>query len=1026
MQTRSQTAMATSAAQRRLSACWPLHTQRRLCSTLAHLQSALRTVRQAKRLEGGTLRLSISEDLRVLVEHQAASDSAAVAVAMWQGESTCTLREALRHLHASQEAETQPTPPTPSTTTAPRQRTLLNGTNGHSEDVQHAMSYLARSYPQVQLKVQHTSGVDLLGAKLHTISVRLEPRGLGVAVESLPAEQQRLVKKFDGESVGDTYTGCLRRALKEACAAVGLSYDAISVETAARQSVLSLYAQLWTGDGFELRLEPLDTIEGATTAAAVSLALKHASTGRTLASTFVSLTPDGLRGVLDFCDKIAAEHYRGGHAALHARLRAAPLYLVLPRTRLDARRLLTKLLVFHYGVDAADVRVQVRMSKCHMYSVEVHGSLSSLPATNESGGCAAPPFKLGSAQGISKVAAVDAAMVQAIRALFPDIYAREIAYHPDIKAIVESERVSVTGAEQQPCASHGLVAQLQWALRREFATHVVELRLLKHQTAFPDIGIATGHASVWQAKVFLQLPAAPDATAAPQELVACAYDQRKSRSEQKAVAAALAKRYPQLCEASIALARSRNLIDASGAPTPCPVLQQLKGTGISTCAAAQAADPFLAALDLQQARATQPLPATHTGDSVLEKYWAATQTEASLLGSVCVGREPGGSTYAARCTRADTTAADAQEHVLASATALSEISALLALFKEMQSVPEVVPADAAATLVATLADVAAAAPPRLPPGTPLQTCAVTMAQLYGLACSVLVRHMDSGWEADLFGVVPAGSALATPHPRLAQSPFTADRNFFLGRGRGDSAATAVVRSAQQAYELHVRVHQRAFAGEPVMSGEVRLTPEPQSRLARLCDGVLAEIKAVSQRNVEESALTLRWTQEEGCRMYFSVTADAKAVVLEDASGTNVLACARELCKHIAAETGGAFLSPATLAEMRPNTPEALLGELCRTAYGAALETGLNVRKDAWHCRLCLPLTTDVHYCMVEASATRKRDAVDAACVAALQTYFAEELPHVGIAFASPAEESTAVKVNCDAYAFRVDEAAQPG
>ncbi|XQJ27483.1 hypothetical protein NXY56_003483 [Leishmania guyanensis] len=1012
--------------------------QRHHCSTLGQIQAVFKALRQAKGVRGGTVRLCITEDMRVIVEHQPLLEGGAQTfvqeVAAWHGTFSTTVREAIGHLHPSDELRTSTSPLQSSLTApvSPTGATIVDLTRVNYDEIRCVMMFMDQRYPQLRLLLRHTSGRDLQGTQLHTATAELVPRGMGVLVTSLTADLQRLTEVFKGEAVGQSYLGCVRRALRDAFSAAGLVYPSSSMGTTTAVSVLSLYAEAWSSDGFSLHLVPDVSPDH------VECTLRHGATGKSLASTALALTSEGLRTLLKFCDATTAEHYADRHASIQQRLRSTPLHLVLPRSHLRVKHLLRRLLLYYYGIgeEAVIFRAEVLSGSMHRVQVQVRLDLSN--TVNIDDGFLGF-FVLGKATGSSKSSTVELATVQALQTVFPDVFESEIAYHPEVRAILESDRATASD-DAPPSPGQGLENQLRWALQRQNASFILETVMLKPNSTHPEWGITTGANSVWVSQLYIvqgttnanATDTAKAGAAASHELCCCAFDGRKARSEQKAMAAALAQRFPDLCRRSVEQAREKHLIDAGGTPAPCAGVRGLQDANVNVFAAALSSDPFLRLLDPRKCAEPQPLSAVHTADSTLERYWRATKANGSFLGSIGVMREASRAVYVARCVRAGDVC-DAQGRVIAVATGSTEIGALFALLRSMQELPEVVSRDTS-TPVASESSLVADLPLVLPDASPLQTCAQAIARLYGLHCTVCIRLDGLTYVAELWSKTPAESALLEAHSRLSKNPFAADRVFYLGRGHASTPFVAAIRAAQQVFETHIRAHHRAFDEEVLMRGKMRLQPDTQGCLVCLCDAVVAEIKSTSDRIVSDNWLLFTFEHDQLSDLSFHVASGKRSVVLEHSISKDLLSCARELANRISHETSDTFLSPARVSGVDAQTAEQLLCKLCLQAYGLTLQTDTCQRGQMWHCRLSVLMSEEIAYCIAQASGLRKRDTVEAAAVAALREYFVAELPHIHIfatlpavaALESPNKNTSAetpTKSWCETYAFRVSETA---
>lgn len=1021
------------------------------------------------------MQLCITEDMRVFAEHKITfygGERREIAQRkVWQGDASTTVKEALRSLQVSEPAGSASVSSSPTFSwSSTRERdavessaTVVDVSRGSNEEARNIVHYVERTYPDLKLLVHHTSGKDLQGTKLHTIHVELVPRGGRTSATPLPDEAQRLMDSFKGESVGEGYHGCLRRALRDAFAAAQIPYPPLSSGAADASTVLSLFAQTWAQDGFQLHVSTCHLLSDS-----VELVVRHPSHGQVLGSATLPLTAAGLRDLFPFCERVAASYKPGCYTNAKQRIQRSPLHLVLPRSQLRVKHLLRKLLHYFYGCTDDDITFGSHATSEGVYTAKIGVRLPSATVTYDDA-AHTPLFAVAKTTGTACKKAMELAAVQAMQALFPDVFEKQIAYHPEVREIQQSDKASAT-VSMPPPLSRGLEVQLRWALQGINADFVVESVLLKQNTPYPLWGVTTGTTAAWLSQLFLLKPPPSSSTTATtatvadgdgaaaggvvRELCAYAFDSRKSRSEQKVMAAALARHFPELCKASIAHAKERNLIDDSGAATAFEGVQSLQESDAERFAAALSADPCLTSLTPTCSSVLQPLPDCGVRNSALEFFWTSVAGHGTEQLTVRVQRRQNGASgdaYCASCSTAAPGGVSEPDRLLGEATATTEIGALLTLLEATwtalcQHLPDV----GAGTAVhaakkeeakaedgsdahgigsrKSTAEFLAGVPTSLPTSTPLQTCVDAVCRLYGLRCSVRITQEGAQYGGELWGSFPVDSAVLRRYERVASSPFFIERMFLLGRGHAELPFMAVVRAAQHVFESHVRVHQHAFHDAVVTEGLLHLHPGDDGCLAQLRDAVLSEIKATSDKALTDSALVLRFHHGELFEFTFSVSSGARSVKLEEAVSRRFLDGAREFCTRVSGETGVEFLPRSALSAIAAHTPEQALRQLCRLAYGLELRVELQQVHTVWHCRLSIPLTGELACCVAESSACRKKTALDRGAMHVLKRHFASEFAQIADCVTmkpshSSDTEDDAVQASMDNYVFQVSHAA---
>ncbi|KPA79405.1 putative mitochondrial hypothetical protein [Leptomonas pyrrhocoris] len=1043
----------------------------RPCSTLGDIQAFIVALREREKLIGGAVQLCITEDMRVFAEHTVSSlGREQRRIVPYQkvqrGDAATTVAEALRSLQsngttaaASRGASTVSSSRSffergrPALTVRP---TVVDLSRVTADEVRRLVLHIENTYPALKLLMRHTSGQDLQGTKLHTIHVELVPRARQANTAQLPTDVQHLVDTFKGESVGEGYHSCLRRALRDAFASAQLPWPSLPDSDAASSTLLALYAKTWVNEGFQL-LMGASAFSSSLPTDCVECTVRHPTHGQVLGTTTLSTTAVGLRDLLTFCDKVAASYNPERYASVQQRIRSSPLHLVLPTSRLRVKRLLRKLLHYHYGCVDSDITFAAHEKSEGVFAGEITLRFSP-PCVTLLDTVPTPFFVLAKTNGTARGKVLELAAVQAIQTLFPEIFEKQIAYHADVRAIQQSDRASAS-ANVPPRVSRGLEAQLRWATQTINADFVVESVLLRQNTPYPLWGVSTGSSVAWLSQLFLLKPSASSTTAAAaastpdvvRELCVHAFDNRKSRSENKVVAAALAKCFPDLCRACVKDAQEKNLIDRDGAPTPFEGVVPMQDSDAERFASALSSDTCLSTLVPTRSSVLQPLPACDVRDSALESFWNFITGNAAEQLTVRVRRGGDESTsggnggYTAACVAGGAESAGGMERVVCEATSGTEIGALFALLESTRKVirrekgttsttdntnkQEGSSAGSADLQPRSTMEFLAGVPTSLPTSTPLQTCIDAIGRLYGLRCSVRITQEGAQYTGELWGNYPVESAVLKHHEKVASTVFFLDRNFFLGRGHAESPFMSVVRAAQNVFERHVRVRQRAFHETVVHEGRLHLHPAENGCLARLLDAVVCEIKATSGKALTGSTLILRFHHGELYQLAFSVASGTQSIVLEETVSRQLLGCLHDFCTRVSVETGVEFLPAPKLATMEFHTPEQLLRLLCQLAYGLDLRVEVQQVHKIWHCRLSVPVTEELACCVAESSASRKKEAVDAAAMGALKRYFADAVPHIPSFAALPPSQSgeadvDAVPTSMDNYTFQMSNAVE--
>lgn len=666
---------------------------------------------------------------------------------------------------------------------------------------------------------------------------------------------------------------------------------------------------------------------------------------------------------------------------------------------------------------------------------------------------------LGTASSTNKKTAMRLAALQVMREHFPRIFADQIDYHPEIQSLLDAAphagsvcphisrglRVILEWAVAQ---ENHRVEELSRGRHTSVAGHSTQkahLSFLTQRLAPGQYHEETGQRASTQAwETILTIGGsaleAGSHTAYVLPLRVVAIDGKKARSEQKAFAAAIALRYRHMCAEVVSHGVQQGLVQTDGHP----VLSA--GMLSSGTAESAAANPTVALASADRLlRGLQPVPKQTLLLEPLERDPLLFQVRALGLAHVQRAHEghgggrphlqevveqvltPEGELSVVRlCTVVPEPTEDvgngvgaaSQDQgsaeltvppvVLCEATHRYKICALVQAYKKLLNAPEsedASEAEQAPTPAVDLLSLFGGLPAALPSDKPLDTVCAALQALYGLEMDV---HMYTDRWRTVVELWGRASGEATPAPvdeasseLLTPEPLQQENHFFLAKGNGGSPAAAALRCARNAFETHVRPHHGLFPGRHLRRLVTPFVTADQSVLGDLTGAVLTEISATNTADTGACSGSLRVDydkgrkEEDAFRFVFSALSDNKAVELERVSGPSLPTAIRRLCDNISHETGIAAASELNAASHY--TPTQQLHDAVSRQMGLTLLTDTVFTADeTWHCRLSAPLGGSNHYCLAEAAASKKKEAVDAACQLALLAYFPQHATALGL------------------------------
>lgn len=835
-----------------------------------------------------------------------------------------------------------------------------------SDEMQRVKERIKTMFPRLRLVQEHSSGKDVQGRRTHTISVRLKESVIGA---DLSPEEQIAVSSFRGESVGSSYASTFRRATAQALRCVGLDYPSMEDSDSAGVSPLSLY---------------LDVLHASCSSLVVSILSSTSSVtikitdGETTLCVLTGQQKYALSLLVSAMESAAIKTSPAQADAVKQRLVQSPLVLVLPDTNIRVKHILRRLLAYHYGISASDVQFHITSVISGVYQCEVK---ASVPHPTEDDGRL--ECTLSTASDTSKRSAAQLASTMAIKTHFPRIYEEQLSFHPEFEQLLTDAEAAMETVSP-PHISQGLRAQLEWALLGSGLKVRIDTQRLLPNSIHQELRACVSQLTWVSAVHFVGAETAD-------ECVARAFDAKKSRSEQKAVAAAIARKFPVKCGAAVAKAQSEGLLTGAD-PTECgavklvteePVpevedrlLAAIQGTPRQVLACSW--DPVDNALSylrgLGNRYAASPHGGAGVGDfnesTVMETESGKHVTTLSLIPPVQAGGGP-----------------DSRKVCASASSTLKIVSIIRAYTKLFEVVFSAHPVDHSgmhsfyASLgpeqkppIATLVDLL---PSQFPSSTPLESIVKSLTVLYGLQIELCTRTERGGYAVELWGRIPGESSNGE------------DSMFFLGVGYGRTVQQAAIRCSQYCYQSHVRPHLNIFDGRTVLSGTFDVLFSNSSTLGELISAVTTEISTMQSPTQCRGTIKIKFCIESDssyeCILYG--VAEKSSVQLEKASGRTLPAAIKSLSQYISREMDLIFALPPR-AEAVPAL-EALKGVWAST-FGITVSVDTVLVKSLWHCRLSLELDPTRYYCLSTGTAARKNEAVESAALTALDELYGED------------------------------------
>ncbi|KEG13408.1 hypothetical protein DQ04_01021090 [Trypanosoma grayi] len=867
-----------------------------------------------------------------------------------------------------------------------------------AEDTAVAQQIVAERYPRLRLHVDHSKGTDLQGTVTHTVSVALQHRD---ADENLSEEERKAKESFFGESIGSSFSCTARRALREAFDATGLPPPPRQLERDRVSSEMETFLDVVrNATSEEVGVIPL-LLEDDQVRVAV-----QSGNGRQI-SALHGRREDAL-SILLACVERAAENVNS-IATEEARKRIAdhPVVLALPLKGLRPKEILRRLLLHKYGLTEKRVRIVTSQLSGGTFTTTVDAELQWSEQL-----CAGPSVAvtLARSAGMSKKAAEELACITAVQRCFPRIFEEQLSYHTEVREVMNSKRATNRDSIC-PHVSKGLLVQLRWAAQCQGKQVLLDALQLLPNSENEALGIRTTRA-LWATQLFLV-----DEKGA-REFICMALDPKKSRSEQKAVAATLWKCYKEQCADGIDYAMDNGLIDKNGDVASCEGISSSEPLPKSTYDLAAEFDPFIPNLQLLP---SQPIYVPYR-QSLLSLFRRGAQLYVELLNERCVNdgdcisNDINNSTTRQLVENTERITADGsfrtqlviktrtgdggsdEEALLGeaahSSTAIASIfGALKSLFEEGGVIANASKGDRQVQeIYRDTWERVTALPPfpmELSAPTPLETTAQCVMMKYGLLSELHISGGGKIVNVQLLGRSPASVGTDMLHTRP---------QFFLGHGRGSSILKAVVSCCRRIFNTHFQPEMDAVGRDVAISsalksGQVQVLLRGTSILAQRAADVLRELtenKAVSAAASMCVKMDIRLLSSEVVyEGQLHVVDGTKVVELERTPPLpDLMISLRHLTESVAREVGGPPLDVDAMRRQYTGTLQYnSLEQLLRVLYGLPLVEETVLKDQHWHCHLSVHLF-DEFYCSIGLSAsTKKKDAVETAAARAMEHCF---------------------------------------
>ncbi|CCW63461.1 unnamed protein product [Phytomonas sp. EM1] len=906
-------------------------------------------------------------------------------------------------------------------------------------DMKNIRLYFKKIFPRLHLCIDHSEGEDVQGNKTHTISLYLKE---AIPGSTLSAEEASALLKFKGDSIGVGYFGTLKRALRQACSVAGLPLppEDFNKDQMSSKSLLSLYLGILRTTCTLLKISlNYDIQEGEERVKIIiqdgkhQLASTHANRQFTLSLLFAAAEAAAIK----------TDAVRAAKIAQH--IANSPLVVILPDQHIRLKQVLRHLLNYHYGISGDYIFFDTRVLTGSLFQCHV---VVKLPAhlidtgrdtvQNTSMESSEHKIVLGSCVANGRKLVERLACVLILENHFTTIFREQLAFHPKIKELMEQAK-QLQHTTAVPHLTHGLSKLLEWALNREGKRFEIVFSCLQPNKTYNDIGV---HARLMCWRTSLRFWNGDDS-----ELVAVAYDIKKKRSELKAIASALARRFRTLCAQGIAYAQLDNLIDADGNPSSCEgvdfkIILASEDEGLNKL---QCADPFLSRIKSQPVQdliavpsqsepsllslfrrlstayeqhlakvdLTSPSPATtrfHVHEVV---QWDEKRAlwRASLYAAVDPQARSVDTTDTAEINVVESTSTSCRT-LLSVSTSRFQVRALLQMYygwlKKMTesqcSDAEVIFIEskiAQETVDSIMAHIRTL-PRVFVEDKIIEPVLTAVSKLYGVGVQIRMSNRTFGNLVELWGRAGESAGLKNEDnaflldtteedlklPNVVGAQ--ADTCIPLGQECCSSLTNAIIQCCHNVHVEHILPWFSPLTRLPLFTSQFELVVCGQSKLAELVNVVATEIELASSDARCVSKLMVHYNRfsKNAFKVDFLIASKEKEVLMETVQASNFISALQMLCQNISKEIGSRVEVVQTDSLVLKHARMVIeLQSLCGKAFGLPLKLDNTLLNGEWHCRVGLELDSQHRYCLAVASATRKNEAAIRAASAALRRYF---------------------------------------
>ncbi|KAG8348136.1 hypothetical protein TRVL_01022 [Trypanosoma vivax] len=880
------------------------------------------------------------------------------------------------------------------------------------EDLAAARKALAAQFPRLRLSVDHSKGTDLQGNVTHSVSLSLQAHD---PTNDLTAEEERVKETFFGEAIGVSYMGTVRRAICEAFDAARLDQPQRQPECDPGCSEMGVYMGIASEAAGE-KLLVVTTPEGEDN---VQVVVKTHG-GRQMGMLH-GCRKNALSVALACVEKVAEEVNASATEAARKRIMNHPVVLALPSKGIRPKEILRRLLHHTYGL--TEERILLATSQgvgcTFVTAVKVELCWKNGAVDQEtSGSSSAAPLvvTLAKAAGVNKRATESLACMEAIKDCFPRIFEDQLSFHTEVREIMQSSKATVS-ASICPHISKGILEQLRWAARSQMDKEVlIETAQLLPNSENEALGIRTTR-PMWAAQLFLV-----DKND-NREFVVLALDNKKSASEQKAIAAALYKCFREHCKDGVQYAMKHGLIDGKGDVTPCE--------GVSPCGGplphneaerAAECDPFIPHLQLVSSQRI-PVPQRHsiigvyrrgiqlyvntlnetdtTGSSAwrLVEHIERTPTvhgsfKAQLFLKRAEGATGDGATIGAgeeECGVSPTMTPLGEPYY--STTAVSALhGAMKCAFEKDSAIVKAQVDNAQVRDICTDTQERLSRleqlPPQLPASTPLEAIAQCIMTKYGLTTELRICGEGKLVNVQIFGRGPSpvesGEGDNTPQ-------------FFIAHGRGSSILKAVVSCCQRAFATHFEDTKEDMESLTERAVKTKSIQVPITRKGSfLASRIDCVKKEVTENSDDPDAVLVYVTvdvdssqSEKKYEAVLSVADGSRVVELERTSSfTDLIAALLQLVENVNRELGRPSSDlEAVLHRCSGPRQCGALQDLVVSLFGFPVEVNTVLRDRQWYCHISVQISEELSYGIGYAVDGRKKEAVENASAAAMHRCF---------------------------------------